>query len=310
MVRNLAETPGESTMLAKVPARPERHQYVEGVHTRTAKDGRVYRLCRVCDDRANAFPHRGFRTTPLTIRERSEHHRFDPSTTVVIRDARGHATPACLACGKAKRATEHGGLSNPLPALSPADPVPARLRALPSPPANGTKAAPVRVAPTKIAPPPAELTMVALAIDRLLALPDDLVDWRLRTRLTSARELVAVPVFPTLDVRLTPEVADAAEVPPDDNLVVSRAPTALPAAPAIVARGILAGIRNDRIRELVKRAAADGWEVGKTGSGHISIAKGKQRMILSTTSNDGRLGHNWGNVRATAKRAGLDVSGL
>lgn len=309
-------------MLAHAPTDPAtRHAYVEGVHTRTGKDGRVYRLCRVCDDRANAWPHRGFRQKPLTKRELAPHHRFDPSQTVVIRDARGHSTPACLACGKAKRATEHGGLSNPLPPVDDAEYVaptpaptpirPATLRSLPRPakrPAE-TPTPAVRVAKS-VDRMPAELVLAALTIDRLLALPDDLVDWRLRTRLQGARDLIAIPVFPTLDVRLTPEVVDETETPPVDNVEVNRTAVPITPAPAIAIRGILAGIRNDRIRELVKRASADGWTVGKTGSGHVSIAKGKQRMILSTTSNDGRMGHGWGNVRATAKRVGLDVTGL
>jgi hypothetical protein len=153
--------------------------------------------------------------------------------------------------------------------------------------------------------------MVALAIDRLLALPADLVDWRLRTRLESARDLIPVPVFPTLDVRLTPEVEDETETETPERASQPRPrPIPLPTAQPAIVRGILAGIRNDRARELVKRAVASGFSASKTGSGHVALDKGSTRLIVSTTSNDGRMGHGWGNLRATAKRAGIDVTGL
>jgi hypothetical protein len=300
-------------MLATAPARPERHAYVEGVHTRTGSDGRVYRLCRVCDDRANAWPHRGYRQKPLTKRERSEHHRFDPSQTVFLDVGRGHKTAACLVCGKAKRATEHGGITNPLPPVEDTDyvaPTPIRrttLRAI-----RSTKVEtppPVRVLKS-VERMPAELVQAALALDHLLALPDDLVDWRLRMRLRSARDLMPIPVFPTLDARLTPEVAETVETPPTDNLAIARTPTPVPAANPLVARGVLAGIRNDRLRELTKRAVADGWSATMTGSGHLALDKGGTRLIASTTMGDGRRGHSWGNLRAQAKRAGIDVAGL
>ena len=309
---------GDSEMQERAPiAHPERHAYVEGVHIRTGRDGRVYRLCRVCDDRANAGPHRGFRTTPATPRERAERHPFDESSTVFVSDARGHRTPACLTCGKTRRATEHGGLSAPLPPVVPTDPAtPRPLRVVTDAPLSAPPRTAARPRPTKITPPAAEIAMVALAIDRLLAMPEEAVDVRLRMRLSSARELLACPPFPTMDVRLTDPVDPLVQADDDDPLAApSIVATFAPRRPlepdrAIGQRSVVAGIRSDKYRELARRALQAGFTAHKTGSGHLSLDKGGTRIILSMTAETGRRGHSWGNARAEAKRAGIDVTGL
>jgi len=159
---------------------------------------------------------------------------------------------------------------------------------------------------------PAEYVALAIAVDTILALPADVVGWRLRMRLADIRTLLPVDPFPSLGAR----EAEPDPEPPTPALaaVSNRAADLQPrqvetAGDAKVA-GILRGVRNDRIRTLAKRAHQSGWDVAMTGSGHIRLSHGAQTMILSTTAGDGRRGHSWGNTRAEAKRLGLDVSGL
>lgn len=295
---------------AKPRADVGRHPYVEGVHTRTGKDGRVYRLCRVCDDRANAWTHRGYRVKGLSPRERAEKHPFDPTGGQVVIDARGHRYPACRVCGQKSFTIAHRGLATV--------PTPTPLRVVPVPhDRTTTPSTPVRTARDRIRIPDAEVAGLAIAIDRVLALPDDVVDWKLRLRLQGARELIDVPVFPTLDRRLVDdggsedEGRGEASTLPTDSVTPTVKSTPLPPSPVVNARRILTGIRSSRVRELAKRAQSAGFELTMTGGGHLAMSKGSHRIITSMTMADSRRdGHGWGNLRSEAKRAGIDVTGL
>lgn len=294
--------PGGTTMLAKAPIGP--HAYVEGVHTRSGRDGRVYRLCRVCDDRANASPHRGFRTTPHTIREReTDRHPFVIGTEVQT-DSRGHRRALCRVCGAVSSALPHraevGGAI-----LAPLDDPSDRSASAPPPTAVPVRPGPVR--PAKITPPVAEIALVAIGIDRLLALPTDAVSWRLRVRLTEVRQLLDCPVLPTLDPA---DQVDPDASPPTDrdlDLKPSLAPQRIDAAPVVVGNAILRSITDSRRRTLVRRAIETGWSANRTASNHVALDKGATRIIVTMHEGYGRA---WANTRAQAKRAGLDVTGL
>jgi hypothetical protein len=129
-------------------------------------------------------------------------------------------------------------------------------------------------------------------------------------RLASAREVLAVPEYPTLDVA---EVGPAPE-PPTPDLVAAHPETLAPRTPVptpdAAAQRLIRGIRDDRTKALARRAVQAGASLSMTGSGHLAIDRGGQRLVVSTTANGGRRGHSWGNVRAQAKRVGIDVTGL
>ena len=161
--------------------------------------------------------------------------------------------------------------------------------------------------------PAAELVAIAVAIDRVLAMPGDAVGWRLRMRLDEARKLLNVPDYPTLDAA---QVREVDPEPPTPDLI-ERRPGLAPRAPVATgdaqAQAIIRGIRSERIKTLAKRALAAGYVLEMTGSGHLAIASasdGRRLMVVSTTAADSRRGHTWGNVRAQAKRVGIDVTGL
>jgi hypothetical protein len=168
----------------------------------------------------------------------------------------------------------------------------------------------------KVAPPPttpAEYVQAALAIDRILALPADLVGWRLRLRLADVRPLLGVPDYPVLGTPAPdhPGVEPDPEAPPPSLLEDRPAlrPKVLEPAATTAALGIIRGIRSDRIKSLARRALDQGWDVSMTGGGHVRLAKGSQVIIASGSAETGS-GHGWGNLRAQARRSGLDVTGL
>jgi hypothetical protein len=265
----------------------ERHTYVQGTGMKQGKDGRIYRLCDICNDRANGGLHRGFRQKPLTTRERGARHPFQASLSTIIKDGRGTAQ-ACVVCGRLRRATEHK--------LTPLAEVPAVV-------IDRTETDPTKPPrPARIIPPPAELTMAALAIDVLLALPPEALEWSLRIRLDDVRKRLKVPPFPTLNPDAVvddgpPTEADLARHP---RLIRSPAPVAIGSA-------IARGIPDKRRRELIKRAVGDGWDAARTANNHIALDKGATRIIVPTTEGYGR---GWNNLKAQAKRAGIDVAGL
>ena len=78
----------------------------------------------------------------------------------------------------------------------------------------------------------------------------------------------------------------------------------------IVDRSLRRGIRSDRVRGLFDRATDAGWSAKELGSGHLGLfaPDGRTRLTISMTAKGD--GHGWLNVRADAKRAGLDVAGL
>jgi len=72
----------------------------------------------------------------------------------------------------------------------------------------------------------------------------------------------------------------------------------------------VSGIRNDRLRRLYKTALRQGWQPEVDGRGHVLLTRGDQHFTISTTSSGGSMGHHYENTRASARRAGLDVSEL
>jgi len=289
-------------MEALTPETGLHHPYVEGVRILNGRGGRTYRLCSACAKPANAPRHRmgaaAAKAPKAKDRALGHEYRAGPG---VMADKRGRRHGLCADCGKPANAPYHRrgwrGLA-PLPKPAPRT---RAARGAPSPRAS----AGVRAGRSL---PAAELVMVAVAVDRALALPADALGWRLRMRLADIRPLLGVPTYPTLAAPDHEPDEDA----PGADLVEHRPelrPKTLPLADDARIVGLLRGIQSGKNRELVKRARDQGWDVAMTGSGHIALSKGQSRILVSTTQREGR-GRGWANLRADARRAGIDVTGL
>lgn len=125
-----------------------------------------------------------------------------------------------------------------------------------------------------------------------------------RTLLLDAQRAVRSELRPTT-VRHTP-VPDLADPPPRRDPIQ---PKPVPADQHSAARRKLAaGFRSDKTRALFLRACEQGWQPAITGTGHAKlISPDGKALVLSLTNTGGR---GFGNAKATAKRMGLDVSGL
>jgi hypothetical protein len=286
-------------MEALTPETGLHHSYVEGVRVLRGRDGRTYRLCSACGKPANAGRHRMGEVAVKAPTFRQIGHEFVAGPGIGI-DTKGARRPLCRDCGKPANAPYHRRAARGLPPLVKA--VSARTRAARAP--SDRAAAGVR----RGSLPAVELVAVAISIDRALALPADALGWRLRMRLADVRPLLGVPTYPSL---AAPDHEPDPEAPPD-SLTERRPelrPQSLPAADDAKMVGLLRGIQSGKNRELVRRARDQGWAVTMTGSGHIALSKGQSRILVSTTQREGR-GRGWANLRADAKRNGIDVAGM
>ena len=273
--------PGEASVEQPIPTPPAAHEFAPSGRRVTGPAGRSYAICAVCGRKQIGLVHGPGRRPKQRLR------LVEPPTTQAVgrRDASSSDVdlrPSVDRAGApAGRATPMGRAVNP-PTARPASPV----------------------RPEKAG---AEMVALALALDTLLALPPDRVKWSLRLKAIDLRDAIPVAPIPTLQDATEPvegapsEVTLAALPQLNSRERPSVAGTVGPTA-------ILRGIKSGRNRELIRRAIAEGWTARKTGGGHIALDHGSKRLIVSTTSDD--RGHGWGNLRAEAKRAGLNVAGL
>ena len=70
--------------------------------------------------------------------------------------------------------------------------------------------------------------------------------------------------------------------------------------------------RSGKVRGLFARATEKGWSWRKGHGGHVIIENPThtEHIALSTTMSDAGQGRSWANLRAEAKRKGIDVIGL
>jgi hypothetical protein len=300
--------------------------------TRKDAAGRPMRTCRVCGRTGRGSGHRlhGLRPgppelnghrrdptrqaraarEPAPVVERPGRHAFQlaPDGRRVV-DTAGHSWAVCAECGKDRRSHPR---RSPTPRQDAAQ-APQLALVASAGQSNGSAAPAPSHTPRRAASklPAAELVGLAIALDRVLGLPIDLVGWRLRMRLADVRALLTIPEYPTLDVAELPGEVDPTPPTPTQ---VERHPQLAPRvqAPTVdtATQALIRGIRDDRVTALARRAYQAGARLSMTGSGHLAIDAGGQRLVVSTTMSSGRRGHSWGNVRAAAKRAGIDVTGL
>jgi len=182
-----------------------------------------------------------------------------------------------------------------------------RLRALerpePSPEPVATKAPP-RVADWR-------LTLLRLAIEQALNAELSLP---LRLHLTDAQRSLRSDLYGTV---ATAEAVTHTPIVPNDSA---------PAAPVMAdpeptqpspertkrqsdATKIARSFRGDKYRELFNRAIEAGWSADPSGSHVWLYGPDGGRFSLSTTAISDR-GHGFRNVKAQAKRQGLNVDGI
>lgn len=315
----------------------DRHPFVEGGGVRIAKDGRRLPVCASCGRPSigTSHPPRPGRLTRAgggpriasdgTVPPRAEPKFRRTSLTsghpfvddgVGTTTAGGRHWAVCSQCGKTRIA--HTWAAKLGPAIEPAtaaEPVPETPPAPTNGVAHNGAAKPAEPVDNRPRPyrgaAPGEYVAAALALDAILALPADRVSWRIRLAVVNARDALPVPVFASLNAPDAPADPD-----PVTDTILAVIPRLAPSTPRVADDGgnperIIRGIRNDRVRELAKRAHKAGWKVSLMGSGHIAVDRGRDRLVLSGTMGDSRRGgHAWGNAKAAARRAGLDVTGL
>lgn len=258
------------------PALPaDVHPFTASGATRPAKDGRTITLC-TCGQGRNSPRHRVDREAVAWHELPPKRRTYTPAVTPSLSTAPGmvplEALPPLAAPPAAVR-RDHLALALALDAVLAAD------------------------------------TLTASAMVYAVALRGDLgvprfqeVDRRRRPR--PERENAPSPAPPEREALLAPP-------PPDPAPVYQNGRThTAPVDPAVArARAATKGIRNDKARALATRAVAAGWTPRRTGDGHLRLEReGLPPIVVSTTmTGDARA---WRNLRASAKRAGLDVAGL
>lgn len=165
------------------------------------------------------------------------------------------------------------------------------------------------------------MRLFALAVDRLMAAGPDTAGWRLHLRLADLRRVLedagldlepsGPPSPPTIRVP-GPGTVEA----PADSQPPAPHPQLLRLASATTselsrARHLTRGIRHGRSRELAIRAVVQGAQLRMTSGGHVLLSGGPLSSPVSIgTTSSGDHARSWANLRADARRKGLDTEGL
>lgn len=178
----------------------------------------------------------------------------------------GRLLKVCRECGRTNIGTAHSLTTEPVPM-------------------------PVR------AVPPREVRMLALALDAVLALPPDVIGWRVSLRANDLRSAIT-------DVPREVEPVLVTVPKPVPDMPVARTHTSPVRARA---RSSTKGIANEKMRAVATRAIEHGWQLAKTGSGHYRLEKEGKSLIFAATTSDNRA---WRNFRSLAKRHGINVEDI
>jgi hypothetical protein len=255
------------------------HPFEVGPDSYVDAGGRRRLQCRVCTLPANARRH----TSPEVERARNAHRKE-------TLDARRATAGPTIQRITATAERLHGRPS------------------IPTPPRIEPKAPTVRVADWR-------LTVLRQAIEQALAAELSLP---LRLQLLDAQRALRSDLHGTVAVAGSAvELAPPAD--PDGPPLraepargsLASLPVPSPETPGRPsdARRVARAFRGDKYRELFLRAVDAGWPFVPLANGHVRIIGPGGTVSLSMTAQAGH-GHGYANVRATAKRAGLDVSGL
>jgi hypothetical protein len=143
---------------------------------------------------------------------------------------------------------------------------------------------------------PTEIQALLRSSVALLDMPMHDISWALRIRLTDTLRQLRTD-YPGV---VTPTRVESVPTP------VHYTNTASPVHH--VHSRVGGTFRSDKFRELAQLAIADGWVATETGTGHVRLTKDTRTLILSKTSTG--KGRAWQNLKAQAKRAGIDTTTL
>lgn len=145
-----------------------------------------------------------------------------------------------------------------------------------------------------------EVKLMALAVEAVLDLPMDQVGFSVWVRALDLRKAIPLP----FDQQSRP-LDETERKPKPQPIVISDLPVERLSGPVRARASVAAkDIRDGKMREIAVRAVATGWTLDKTGSDHFLLRNGRERIVMPKTTGDRRA---WQNVRATAKRHGIDV---
>jgi hypothetical protein len=247
-------------------------------------------------------------------------HPFEPGGQT-FRDASGRLRNGCArpGCGAASNAYRHRGRDAALAAGAKSSQTRTRKRRELEGSASPPELIAVPLASPVIRPssPPVadwRLSMLRLAVDMSLEGPP--LSFLLRRALLDTRAALRSELYGTVAVadprgelpQADAPPAELEELPEPAELRPERTPEPLRNARV---RAVAHSFRGDKYRELFLRAVSSpGWRWSLTGSNHVLlISPSGEHVNLSASAQSGR-GHGYANVRAQARRAGLDVAGL
>ena len=223
-----------------------------------------------------------------------DRHAFVHSGKRELRGDPPRSWEVCGECGNDRRAhprrtrAEMQAEREPKPML-----VPSRIQTPELPPA--------RVATE---PEPWQLGMLRDAVAHVLELPADAIGWRLRLRVLDVEKAFDVG-------RLDPPLQrDPVLEEPEPVAVIPKPHALTRPSQRHASRKMLRGMTG-QYRDLAERAIDAGWTARKAGNGHVLLEQPTTgiRLTLSGSRAEG-AGRGYLNLRAAAKRAGLDVTGL
>jgi len=239
-------------------------------------------------------------SAPLALRP-GDYHDFVPGEAFV--DAAGHNRVRCYLCGKPANAPSHRSPERMAAATAamragrhrPKKPtlLPAIVHVAPAPVAQPV-AQPIQ------APPDWKLYLLRHAVELALdaGIDDDAVALRARELQRALRSRFYGTRTPE-PKGATPKIVAKPLTEPRQTVITSDE-----------ARRVAKTFRGDKQRALFLRAVDAGWRFDRTGTGHVRLLGPEgQTLIVSTTAIADR-GHGYRNLRADAKRKGLDVEGL
>jgi hypothetical protein len=157
---------------------------------------------------------------------------------------------------------------------------------------------------------PWEVRLLAIALDRAIAAGPDVLGWRLAMRAADCRRTIDLPPELEPEMMVVPQESIAQQEVDNYQYRRPRSYTEVTQSALSRARQTTKGIKHDSMRELATRAVSLGAQLRKGRGGHIILSGGplNAQLVFSGTS-DGSA-RAWENLRAEAKRRGLDVSGL
>jgi len=237
-----------------------------------------------------------------------DYHQFTPSADT-YRDGAGRLRIRCATCGAPSNAWRHRGRVATMAAAAKAAATKRSRGAATTdrPPVMnvGLRQQPMSV-PATYRPPTGPL-------------PAKQPDWRVRMLALAVDEVLKhAQVSPVLEIRvkeleraLRSELYGVAKAPPliDPAPSIGRTYSAPAPTDFGTERSLAASFRNKRMRELFLRGIKAGWQADHTGGGHVRL-KGPAGGLLILSASAADRGRGWENLKANAKRQGLDTDGL